>query len=227
MVSAVLTWAEARPALYGSFKSPLVPWQEVEETRIHFMAPEQEQLLIAHWTRKGLLREAFTVRVLCASGLRWGEFEELEPHMVQITTRRDGTQIGWIKLDKTKTNSPRDVPIPHAMAGELKALIANGPRPNYARFRTQFDAAKKVLGLAPKLTIHGMRHATATRLMKAGAHQEKIRNFMGHKAASTTQKYEHVEAEDLAEIANILNPVLGGAAEIMPAAEIVEFKKPA
>jgi integrase len=225
MVSAVLTWAEERHATYGNFKAPAVPWQETEETRIHFMSPEQEQLLVAHWTRKGLTREALTVRVLCASGLRWGEFEGLEPHMVQITARANGTQVGWIKLDKTKTDSPRDVPITPAIARDLKALIVNGPRPNYSRFRTQFDAAKKVLGLEPKLTIHGMRHATATRLTHGGAQPAKIQQFMGHKAYATTLKYTHVQPEALAEIAEILTPTLGGEAEIQPEAEIVRLRK--
>jgi integrase len=225
MASAVLKWGEARPDDYGSFKRPLVPWQDMEEPRIHFMTHDAERLMVSHFTNKGMLDAALTVRALCASGLRWGEWEALEVHMIHTATRADGTPIGWIKLDKTKTNSPRDVPIPVTLARDIKALFANGPRPNYERFRKQFDLAKKVLGLDPKVTIHGMRHATATRLVKGNANLEKVRVFMGHKVAATTQKYTHVESEDLAEIALILNPALGGEPQIQPEGEVVEFKK--
>jgi integrase len=225
MVSAVLTWAAARPKQFGTFVPPVVPWQETEETRVHFMTEAQGQLLDTHLMRKGLLDSALILRVLRASGMRWGELAGLEPHMITVAKLATGQDIGWIKLDKSKTDSPRDIPVPAEMAKSLKALIVNGPSPNYSRLRMQFDAAKEVLGLPPLLTMYGARHGAATYLTKRGMQPAKIQQFMGHKSYKTTEKYVHVENEDLAEAALILNPTLGGEGQISPAAEIVDFKK--
>jgi integrase len=225
MASAVLTWAAARPKQFGDFKTPEIPWQAVEETRIHFMTEAQGELLNTHLMRKGLLDSALILRVLRASGMRWGELAGLEPHMVQVAKLATGQSIGWIKLDKSKTDAPRDIPVPVEMAKSLKALIVNGPSPNYSRLRMQFDAAKEVLGLPPALTMYGARHGAATYLTKRGLAPAKIQQFMGHKSYKTTEKYVHVENEDLAAAAEILNPTLGGEDEIQPEADIVDFKK--
>ena len=222
MASAVLTWAEKRLWLA---KGPVVPLQETEETRIHFMTETQEKLLVTYFTNKGILDAATTVRVLCASGLRWGEFEGLDRHMVQVSTRANGVPVAWIKLDRTKTNSPRDVAIPVQLAGELTALLTHGPAPKYSRFRMQFDQAKKMLGLEPNLTIHGMRHATATRLTKKGAQPAKIQQYMGHKAYSTTLKYTHVESEDIAQLSELLDPLHGQNDHTSTDNEVLAFQK--
>jgi integrase len=225
MASAVLTWSASRPKDYGDFKPPVIPLQATEETRIVYMTDEQEKLLVTYMTNKGFLNSALTIRVLRASGMRWGEFEGLEPQMVQTVKRANGQLIGWIKLDKTKTDTPRDIPITPKMAGELRALLANGARPNYWTIRRQFDEAKKVLGLPPGLTMYGARHAAATYLTKRGLQPAKIKQFMGHKSYKTTEKYIHVENEDLVEAAEILNPNPGWEPETEEVGEVVAFNK--
>jgi integrase len=225
MVSAVLTWAAARPKAYGKFVPPVIPWQDTIETRIHFMTNEQQTLLVNHYLGQGWHEEALLVRTLCASGMRWGELAGLEAHMLQVTKLATGQEIGWIKLDRTKTDNPRDIPLPPKMVGELRALFGNGYSTNYHRSRSRFDAAKNVLGLPPALTLYGARHAAATYLTKRGMQPAKIQQFMGHKSYSTTQKYVNVENEDLAEAANFLTPTLGGESENAASANVVALNK--
>lgn len=225
MASAVLTWSAARPKSYGTFVPPVVPWQDAVETRIHFLTQEQQGLLIKHYTNKGWLDEVLVVRVLAASGMRWSEFEGLEPHMVQVTKRANGQEIGWIKLDETKTDTPRDIPVPPALARDLRGLLVNGYRANYNRSRTRFDTARDLYGWNPALTMYGMRHAAATYLTKQGMQPEKIQQFMGHKSYSTTQGYIHVENEDLAEAVNFLNPTYGLEAPVEPESNVVAIGK--
>lgn len=225
MASAVLTWAADRPKVFGKFRVPNVPWQDVVETRIHFITMDQQALLVRYYTEKGWIDDALIVRVLAASGMRWGEFAGLEPHMVVIAKTRQGAEVGWIKLDRTKTDNPRDIPITPAMAKELRALIANNWSPNYNRSRMRFDSARKALGLPPSLTLYGARHAAATYLTKQGMQTAKISKFMGHKSYKTTEKYVHVENEDLVEGVEFLNPTLGGEASIPESSEVVAFKK--
>lgn len=205
MASAVLTWAADRPKVYGSFRVPNLPWQDTIKTRIHFLTMAQQEALVAYYTEKGWPEEALLVRVFASSGMRWSEAAGLEPHMVTV-----GNRNGWIKLDATKTDNPRDIPVAVETARELKALLASGYTLNYNRTRTRFDIAREVLGLPPALTMYGMRHAAATYLTKGGVQPAKIQSFMGHSSYATTQQYVHVEPDDLVEAVNILTPTLGG-----------------
>ncbi|MGY3589390.1 tyrosine-type recombinase/integrase [Bradyrhizobium sp. USDA 4350] len=225
MASAVLTWAAARPEDYGTFTPPVVPWQETIKTRIHFMTDEQHRLLLKHFTEKGWIDEVLVARVFQASGMRWSEFEGLEPHMVQVSILANKQEIGWIKLDETKTDTPRDIPVPPQLARDLRGLLQNGYSPNYNRSRTRFDTARDLYGWNPALTMYGMRHAAATYLTKRGMQPAKIKQFMGHKAYSTTEQYIHVENEDLAEAALILNPTHGGEAAVEPNSNVVAIGK--
>lgn len=225
MASAVLTWSAARPKTYGTFVPPVIPWQDVVKTRIQFLTQEQQGLLIKHYTEKGWFDEVLVVRVLGTTGMRWSEFEGLEPHMVQVTKRANGQEIGWIKLDDTKTDTPRDIPVTPALARDLRGLLQNGYSPNYNRSRTRFDTARTLYGWNPALTMYGMRHAAATYLTKSGMVGEKVQQFMGHKNYKTTQGYIHVENEDLAEAAIILNPTHGVNVEITPISNVVAIAK--
>ncbi|WP_368508073.1 tyrosine-type recombinase/integrase [Bradyrhizobium lupini] len=223
--SAVLTWAAERPKTYGSFKPPVIPWQDVVKTRIHFMTQEQQRLLIKFYLEKGWLDEAVAAKVLGQAGLRFNELEALEPNMVVVTKRANQQEIGWIKLDETKTDTPRDVPITAQLARELKALLVNGWRANYDRSRWRFNEARKLYGWGPQVSMYKMRHAAATYLTKRGMQPEKIQQFMGHKDYHTTQQYIHLESEDVAEAADFLDPSYGVEVENQPKGNVVAIGK--
>lgn len=208
-VSSVLTFAKARkrddgtPLLPGGL--PEIPWQKEAGRRIHFFSEAQEASVVRVMTEAGQLASAFTTGLLCASGLRWSEFISLEPHQCQGE---------WIKLDDTKTDTPRDVPVDGDLVGQLRALLLDGALPNYLTFRTQLRAAVKSCGFPPQLGIHHCRHTTATRLVKRGVPLPIVQQFMGHKSITTTMRYVHVEADDLHEAMKKLSPQRGKAAEI-------------
>jgi integrase len=185
--SAVLSDARSRGLLEVQ---PVIPWQEDKGHRIHWLSEDQEKLVIAWLRAQNFHASALVVRVLCSSGLRWSEFISLESHQVQSE---------WIKLDKTKTDTPRDVPVHPKLLGELRAMVTSGGSPNYQTFRTQLKAAFKACGLSPELGVHNLRHSTATRLTKKKTPTEIVRKFLGHKSVTTTMKYIHVEDDDLME----------------------------
>jgi integrase len=165
------------------------------------------------------------VKVLGQTGMRWNELEGLEPHMVVLTKRANQQEIGWVKLDETKTDTPRDIPVTPQLARELKALLVNGYSANYDRSRWRYNEARKVYGWGPNLTMYGMRHGAATYLTKQGMQPEKIQQFMGHKDYKTTQQYIHLESEDLAEAVDFLNPSYGGEVEMEPQGNVVAIGK--
>lgn len=67
--------------------------------------------------------------------------------------------------------------------------------------RTIQEMLKKYLELAKldtkKYSIHKLRHTSATLLLKSGANLMEIKELLGHKNISTTQKYLHINNEEL------------------------------
>jgi hypothetical protein len=48
---------------------------------------------------------------------------------------------------------------------------------------------------------------------------------MGHKSYKTTEKYVHVESENLVQAVEFLTPTSGGETKIPDSSEVVAFKK--
>lgn len=196
--SAVLTFAKKRAYIVGV---PSVPWQKEAGHRIHWLTAEQEDAVVAALhpiDREGNM--ALTVRVLIATGLRWSEFASLEPGMVAD---------GWIKLTATKTDTPRDVPIDADLASDLRRMLTADTAPGYDTFRHYFKAALKTAGQSDAISIHSLRHTTATRLVHGGVNLAVVKDFMGHSSLNTTLKYTHVTKSLLSEASKILSPRAG------------------
>lgn len=187
--SSVLTFAKARGHITDA---PVVPWQKEGGKRFCWLTEEQEARMAAEMDEAC----ALTLGVLVASGVRWGEFESLEAAQVDI--RKDHA---WVRLWKTKTNSPRSVPIPVDMGRQLRAAIEAKTLPTYYTFRASLKAALKSAGQSPDFCVHSLRHTTATRLIQRGVGLPIVMKYLGHKAIQTTLRYTQVADEDL-EIAS-------------------------
>jgi integrase len=217
-VSSVVKYAREHPE---AGKAPVTndavfPWRKEKGARIHWFSLAQEQVLVPWLQAQGWMAEALTLRVLCATGLRWSEFVSLEPHQCQSE---------WILLDETKTDTPRDIPINASLAQELKAMVVTGTLPKYGTTRTRLKEAVKACGFSPKLGLHNARHGRATTLVKNGTPLPIVQKFLGHKNITTTMKYVHVESSDLMDALNNLSPQRGYGAENSSSGELVPFRK--
>jgi integrase len=210
--SGVLSHARVRdPKLPGCE----VPWKHETGHRRHWLSDAQEASLVRWLTQAGYLAEALTVRVLCASGLRWGEFSSVDAYACQGE---------WIKLDKTKTDTPRDVPIPEDLNAEFCAMIRLGERPNYTPMRRHLKAAVKACGYAPELGIHNLRHTLASRLIQDGQPLSIVKDYLGHADIKTTEKYVHVEKQSLLNAMRNRHPRRGETGDL-GASEVIPFPK--
>jgi integrase len=212
-VSGVFTWARDRD---DTIPSPKIPWRDEKGRRIHWFSQEQEDVLVRLMVSEGRHAEALTLRVLCATGMRWGEFAGLEPHQCQPE---------WILLDDTKTDTPRDIPIDEELARELKAMVCSQTVPKYEPMRTYLKRAVKACGYSPQLVLHGARHGCATRLIKNGEALPIVQDFLGHKDIRTTMKYVHVQNDDKMKAMKKLYPRRGKTVENDPESTIVPFAK--
>jgi integrase len=199
-LSCAMTFAESRGHIVGC---PKVPWQATDSSRAEWLTPEAECAIVSHMLQQGWGAEALTVRVLTATGMRWGEFAGLEAGQVEDR---------WIRLWQTKTDTPRSIPIAPELARNLRALAGSGGIPRYDTFRRRLKASLKSAGQSGEFSVHSLRHTTASRLVQRGVNLKVVQQYLGHKTINTTMRYAHIADENLVEAMEKLSPHVGGNA---------------
>lgn len=121
------------------------------------------------------------IRIAYYSGMRVGEQYAAE--------RVDGLFI----LHDTKNASPRIVPIHPKIIAAARVPLTK---------RTQIDywwrKARAVVGLE-HVTLHDLRHSSATAMVDAGVDLGTVSAVLGHKSAASTRRYAHHGVQRLAE----------------------------
>ena len=212
-------------------------------------AREIEVLSVAQLERYLLaVPEARRVPLLLAGwcGLRSGEVRGLRVrdldldagvvHVRQAVVRLKGRLL--IGPPKTAAGV-RSVAIPPHLVPALKVWRDAQPtRPRDARLfpagagvsplndsvlRTAHDTGKAAIEM-PGLTIHGLRHTSATMAAQLGATLAELQARIGHSTPNMAMRYQHVAAERDAELAQRMSALATGRSWVE---ERVEPKKPA
>ena len=169
--------------------------------------PRRHQLQT--WPEYGLL-----VRIAALTGLRAGEIGALRVGRVNPLLGRlevaesVGEVHGELVYGPPKTYQRRSVPIPDALAGELRAHLDNRPgdpsafvftspdggplRHNnfYGRF---FKPAVRRAELDPRTRFHDLRHTAAALMINEGAHLLVVKERLGHSTIQVTaDRYGHL-----------------------------------
>ena len=94
---------------------------------------------------------------------------------------------------------------------------------NDSVLRTAHDKGKAAIEM-PGLTIHGLRHTSATMAAQLGATLAELQARIGHSTPNMAMRYQHVAAERDAELAQRMSALATGRSWVE---ERVEPKKPA
>jgi integrase len=210
--SAALTYA-LQCKIIGT--KPQAPKYDEDNEKIVWFSEPEEQAIVNYMLAQGWSHDALAVRALSETGVRWGEFESLEPGQVDE---------GWLRLWRTKTNRPRSAPISKATGRSLRALLATGYVYKYDTFQQRLYEARDKCGQSPDKTIHALRHTTAVRLLQQGTDIRIIQKYLGHKSLRTTERYAHVFDDQLHDAHKKL---VGNGASLAPEpqSEVVEFQR--
>lgn len=192
------------------------PAKEVATPKIpkrvpRFLTVDEVFALLAQPTSTGVLgaRDRAVLELLYASGLRVSELVGLDCEDADL---RAGT-VRVLGKGRKERIVPMNVKAAQAIGAYLDqraALLPPKRKEERALFLNRLGGrltarsvermlAKYILrsGLQKTVTPHVLRHTFATHLLGAGADMRGIQELLGHASLSTTQKYTHVNLEQM------------------------------
>ena len=192
-----------------------------------FLSPEDaERLLsVAEGDAPAALRDRAILELTYGAGLRVSEVCGL--NISDVNTRNHTMRI------RGKGNKERIVPIGRLALvsletwlgvrsqlggnGDMNALFRNRRGGRMSPRTVQRLVAKgRALCIQGGATPHWLRHACATHMLSSGADLRSIQELLGHSSLSTTQKYTHVDIQQLMSVYDKAHPRAHAKPEKMP-----------
>lgn len=149
------------------------------------------------------LRNFLIVKILLETGLRMNELIHLEKKHVDFSTQT-------MLVEMSKTHAHRIVCFRQETEFELQRWMALHPhvphlfynlttlkRMTTSSIESLFYQLKKRYGILDNITPHKWRHTFATSFLRKGGDLETLRMLLGHSNLKTTQKYLHLNQQDI------------------------------
>lgn len=205
----VFNLARIRRVFRGTNPVSDVRQASVDNSRMHFLTHEEADRLMAELKRRSLqLHDISLVSLHC--GLRAGEIFNLEWPDVDFTR-------GRLFILDSENNGIRTA----HMTEEVRRMLESRNESTGPVFKTLtgeriqevsgvFDKAVSAVGLNEGIedrrqlvVFHTLRHSFASWLVEAGTHLFMVKELMGHRSLSMTERYSHVSDETVKAPVNV------------------------
>lgn len=181
-------------------KDPFINYKSyIKTVEREFLSKEEIQMMLfkkLHTSRLEQVRDIFIF--CCYTGLSYSDVKKLSKN--DLVKGIDGEM--WIKTNRTKTNTPSNIPLlPTALMilNNYKEHIEviNGPVLLPVLSNQKSNAYLKEIadlcGINKNLTTHLARHTFATTItLSNGVPIESVSKMLGHKSLRTTQHYAKI-----------------------------------
>lgn len=159
-------------------------------------------------------RDRAILEVLYATGLRCAELVGLDVDSIDLEER----QVRVIGKGRKERIVLFGVPARRAlgdwlesrqtMAPKTAALFVNlkGGRLTDRSVRHLVHRRVEALAIESRVSPHTLRHSFATHLLRRGADLRAIQELLGHSSLSTTQRYTHVDTQQMLQIYRKTHP---------------------
>jgi integrase/recombinase XerD len=166
------------------------------------------------------LRDRAMLEVLYGTGVRVGELVNLKPADVDV-------EEGTLRVIMGKGKKDRHVPLTRQASRAVETYLLLGrpalvadvrPAPSWlfvGRRGRKLDRAivgkavkhwTQKAGVKKHVSCHTFRHSVATHLLRHRADIRQIQALLGHSDLSTTERYTHVEIQDLRRVIERAHP---------------------
>ncbi len=150
------------------------------------------------------------VRVSELVGLNWGDID-FRLGIVRVLGK--GSKERIVPVGEVALQALRDYSIEHgkrwgrAAKGEAAVFLNRlGGRITTRSVARIVEKYLRATGIPVRMGPHGLRHTFATHLLNSGADLRVIQELLGHASLSTTQRYTHVNLEQLTAVYDRAHP---------------------
>ncbi|WP_164114883.1 tyrosine-type recombinase/integrase [Stenotrophomonas maltophilia] len=199
-ISTALGYAYREDSTYRVPKLP--SWAE-NNVKERYLTQEEEQRLLGWFadnTAPGMKERSYLwhlVILLLDTGMRATEALEVmtKDRLVQD---REGDWLVHLPHGDTKSGRGRMVPLTPRASHSAREMLAS---PIHGRWTSQ-NAGRALQVVMLKLgingvTLHTLRHTTASRLIQSGEEIYTVAAFLGHSSVEVTKRYAHLSASNL------------------------------
>lgn len=174
-----------------------------EEKRRFNVLTNDELKILVDYLNSNVLKERnkLLIYILIDTGARINEVLHIKKSNINFLNRT-------IYLETTKTHVPRVVPFTNATLFLLKEYLKSNCSSSDDLFDMSISGVESLFcRIAKRLKLnkfhpHMLRHTLATKLHRNGVSLMIIQKIMGHANVSTTERYIHVDINDVLQFYN-------------------------
>ena len=150
------------------------------------------------------------IRVSELVGLNWNDID-FELGIIRVVGKGSKERIvpiGEIALKVLRDcNAEQERKLKRSIKGERPVFLnRRGSRITTRSIARIVEKHLKATGILTRVGPHGLRHTFATHLLNSGADLRVIQELLGHASLSTTQRYTHVNLDQLTAVYDRAHP---------------------